>query len=183
MSKKNLTRYFSITLMVLFFSVTLFSTSAFAAEVKNNALNTETTINPINSTLNNNITLASTSYTEKYWGGFTFTNYNWGAYHTINGSNIRYLIAYRKSSIDPQSTSIGVYTAFYQYGGNLMYSMYCQPGQSSAYTDSEGYTYYYSNWFNVKSGVDYRIYYDAFTSGGPSQHYRSADVKVWIDIQ
>lgn len=179
MFKKVKIMFFGMLLSV----ITLFSsvepTAVFAAD------KSEMVENPINisdnvvSNTDNIMPLSS----RIYWGKFTFTNNNWGAYHTVYGNRMRYIIAFRNSAIDSQTTSVSLYTACMQYGGKRMAYRYCHAGGTSTF-DSEGYGYYYSDWFNITSGVDYQLYYDAFTAGGGGNgNYRSADVKVWIETE
>ena len=167
-----------LSVVTLFYSAT--STPVYAAESNNPVETLPNATLVAESNADNGIMRVSDWI---FCGRFTFTDDNWGAYHTVYGNRMRYIIAFKKAPIDPQTYSVSLYTACYQYGGKLMTTKYCHAGGTSEF-DSDGFGYYYSDWFNIASGVDYYLYYDAFTAGGGGNgNYRSADVKVWIQTE
>lgn len=178
MAKKFRISFLGILLSVVTLFVTVAAKPVLAAETNGRFDTTANVVSDVESNDADNGIMRVSDW--KFWGRFTFTNDNWGAYHTVHGNRMRYIIAFKKAPIDSQDYSVSLYTACYQYGGKLMTTKYCHAGGTSEF-DSDGFGYYYSNWFDITSGVDYRLYYDAFTAGGGGNgNYRSADVKVWI---
>ena len=203
--KGKIARYFSFlfSLVFMFLSVCN-SMQAYAAENTYdvtrhyNVNGKEVTINGLTSTDNaddiikmaqkqiedsdGDVTImpASTAYGvgKSYLGSFKFYGENRGAYHTMNGKKMSYIVAYKQA--DNIEYSVDMYVACYQYGGKRMdyMNMNVLGGQ---YNSSDGYYYFTSKQFDIVSGVDYRFYYSCSTSGGSaSDPVRTVYVKMWV---
>lgn len=110
-----------------------------------------------------------------YLGTFSFTGTNWGAYRTIKGSKMRVCIAHKP--VD-NNTAYVLNINCLEYGGRKVLDNYIYSGGSK---DSDGYYFFVSDYFNVKSGVDYRLYYHAYDQGGNGGS-RRLNVHVWYDV-
>lgn len=135
----------------------------------------------------------SSYYTGRwYLGTFTFTDNNRGNAFVINGNKVRVCVAFKKASIDKQSSNIDLEMQLDRitYSGSSEYyhTRWADRFMSSKDTpDADGYYYFVGDWVDVsrESGSAFCLYYEALTELGGSSNGndRSANVHVWLDIE
>lgn len=174
-SMKN-TKILSILLVLALMFGMCGSMNAFAAETTD-FQNSNLTVETSNSSV---ASVQTTSFGpgDWYWGGFTFYDYNVGAYKTINGNQVKIKVAFK--AVDGQPYSYILSLDCYEYGGNCIYSRNLNSWSVSP--DSDGYYYYESGWINVNYGVDYHFVYGA-NSSCACDDPRTLNVHVWIEVQ
>lgn len=114
---------------------------------------------------------------QHYLGNFSFNSHNSSRLMTIAGNRIRVRIAFKQIDGIDDYADMRLYLKRYD-DQTFLYQNLCR---SQDEPDEYGYRYYVSPWANVSYGVDYYLYYIAYTCG--SNVGRKVDCHVWIDVE
>lgn len=174
--KTKLRRRINRALALVLCFTFLFSTNVLAAESTDGNVSEVESLERQESELSTTSTQSAYGPGTWYLGNFSFTDTNNGAYKTINGNRMRYIVEFKP--IDGELTC-DLQVNCIQYGGKQVGQLHC-----ATYDDTKqpnGYYRFETGWFNVVSGVDYRFTYWAYEI--PLYSPRRVNVSIWIQVE
>lgn len=161
-------------------AVAMLSTTAFAAEPTEMSTASEDKILVDSGVMR----IASYGPGDHDLGGFTFNDTNKGSSRTFNARQMQIKPAWKAA--DSSTSEVDLYIKVVRaWNGDVAYSHRFTLNDDVDGKDGSGWWYAESPWFNINSGSDYYIFYEAFTTPGytPTGNNRSAHVHTWIELR
>lgn len=191
--KRNLIQKLAATMSAIALSVSVFGTTSFAAELEKEYISDKSAANMqvkneekilVESGMISLSAIASYGPGDHDLGGFTFKDKNQGASRTYNAKQMQIKPAWKAT--DSSTSEVDLYVKVVRaWNGDVAYARRFTLNDDVDGKDRDGWWYTESSWFNINSGSDYYIYYEAFTTPGYSGTgtTRSAHVHTWIELR
>ena len=176
----KITRKFTAFMSVIVLAISMFSTTAFAAEPSDKIVSDENDKVLVES----GVLRVSYGAGDHDLGGFTFNDTNRGSARTFNTNQMQIKPAWKAA--DSSSSEVDLYIEVWNATRNerKFYHRFTLNDDVDG-KDGAGWWYAESSWFDIDPGESYYIFYEAFTTPGytPTGSNRSASVHTWIELR